>query len=282
MIRIVPVGLRKTDLIGPYDPAELRSDLVEDVSPATFVARSENGGFLFAHLQIWSEGRFSGEDPSQSPLPPLFHRTSGVFSHGRDGFGAAKGPGGRGGRDWLKIVEWERGESSSYALFIWGCRLWDRERALFCGHEALVKRAHGGGVDLLKGKKKMERKCIDEGWMVQIELTGGRENKKGWGNVMCVFVHMNNTAQLVDGHGHLTACFYSYSFIIIYKNGGGAPSFLLWPPLHVHGLLEFLRYYHSNFHSCQYFFLKNRIYIFIFSLLSRQSLAGFRWGGWGF
>ncbi|KAM7498004.1 hypothetical protein LguiA_022418 [Lonicera macranthoides] len=39
-----PEGLRKANLIGPYDPTELLSDLVEDVSLATFVARFKNRG----------------------------------------------------------------------------------------------------------------------------------------------------------------------------------------------------------------------------------------------
>ena len=80
---IVPEGLREADVtIRSDEPFKLRSDLVEDVSPATLVVAAQNGRLLLVHLQIFGEDGPSRQDPTPSPIPPFPNRSARVLSHG--------------------------------------------------------------------------------------------------------------------------------------------------------------------------------------------------------
>ena len=60
--------------------SDFGSELEEDVFPTTSVLRSKDFGFLFVHLQIFSEDRFARKDPSPAPVPPLSDGGAGEIS----------------------------------------------------------------------------------------------------------------------------------------------------------------------------------------------------------
>ena len=64
-------GLRESGLIRADELPDLGSELVQDVSQATFVLATENGTFFVVHLQILCEHWFSGKDPSPATIPPV-------------------------------------------------------------------------------------------------------------------------------------------------------------------------------------------------------------------
>ena len=112
--------------IGANELSDFRSELEEDVSPATSVLRSEDFGLLFVHLEIRGEDRLAREDPSPAPVPPLSDRATGEISDRGHGFGFSDRPCGCRGGDWLDS-EGERGEAAAEGLLGGGVGVGDWE-----------------------------------------------------------------------------------------------------------------------------------------------------------
>ncbi|KAB1207640.1 CMP-sialic acid transporter 4 [Morella rubra] len=76
VVGIVTVGLRKSHFVGAHKLSDLIPDLVENVSPATFVMRAKHLCFFLVHFQIRGENGLPRENPRPAPVPPLPYGTA--------------------------------------------------------------------------------------------------------------------------------------------------------------------------------------------------------------